>query len=134
SPRPRCGGSYEAAMSRPLEPTDEDLRLHAWVDGQLPPEQHAEVEAFLREHPQAAERVRQWAHDRDALRAGLEPVLHERVPTRLEQLVWTHAPAGAATGWLRLAAAIALLVVGGIVGALLAWQLQSLQGGTADGI
>lgn len=119
-------------MTRATDPIDDDLRLHAWVDGQLPPEQHAEVEAYLRDHPEAAARVREWAADRDTLQAGLEPMLHESVPVRLQQLVWAHAPADAATGWLRMAAALALLVAGGVVGALLAWQLQALQPRTAD--
>lgn len=34
--------------------------LHAYVDGQLPPEQVAEVESWLDGHPEEVERVRRW--------------------------------------------------------------------------
>jgi len=103
----------------------EDTDLHAWLDGELPPERHAEVQAWLDEHPEDAARVRLWAADREALRARLDPVLTEPVPQRLEQIVWSHAPATIGVPWQRWAAAVAVFALGGAVGAALTWRLQT---------
>ncbi|MBK6865306.1 MAG: anti-sigma factor [Ideonella sp.] len=61
--------------------------LHAWFDGELPPEQAAEVEALLRADPQRKAQLRLWQADRDALRAQFDAALHEPVPQRLLQTV-----------------------------------------------
>jgi anti-sigma factor RsiW len=105
--------------------TPDTETLHAWLDDELPAEQRAEVEAWLRDHPEAAAQVRLWAADAQALRAQLEPVLSEPVPQRLAQLVWNRAPlASRATGWQRWAAAALVFVLGGSVGAALTWRLK----------
>ena len=101
-----------------------DTKLSAWLDDELTPEQRAEVDAWLRDHPDDTARVRLWAADRDALQARLSPALDEPVPTRLEQIVWTHAPVEAPSGWLRVAAMAALFVFGGALGAGLMWGWQ----------
>lgn len=99
--------------------------LHAWLDDELPAERRAEVEVWLRDHPEDAARMRLWAADAQALRSQLEPVLAEAVPQRLAQLVWSHAPAAAqASGWQRWAAAALVFVLGGGVGAALTWRLK----------
>lgn len=104
-------------------PIDDDL-LSAWLDNELGAEQREQVEAWLRDHPEDAARVRLWAADAEGLRARLDGVLAETVPQRLGQLVWSRAPATLAPGWPRWAAALALLVLGGVVGSMLTWQLQ----------
>jgi len=108
------------------KPIDDDL-LSAWLDGELDAAQREQVDAWLRDHPDDTARVRLWAADGEALRARLEPVLAEPVPQRLAQLVWSRAPAAVSLGPLRWAAAIALLVTGGLLGAALTWQLQRNQ-------
>ncbi len=97
----------------------DDERLSAWVDGELDarPEERAQAEAWLREHPQDAARVRLWAADREALRARLASVLDEPVPGPLRALVLGR-PA-MAWRWRRAAMAAGLLLAGGVVGALL---------------
>jgi len=102
-----------------------DELLSAWVDGELDgqPEQHERVEAWLREHPQDAARVRQWAADRDALRERLAPDLNAPVPPRLRALVL--GPPAPSRRWLRAAMAAGLLLAGGIIGALLGRQWPS---------
>lgn len=104
-------------------PPDTD-RLSAWLDDELPPDERAEVEAWLRDHPEDAARVRLWAADAQALRARLEPVLAEAVPQRLEQIVWSRGPATVNAGWQRWAAGALVFVLGGAVGGGLAWQLH----------
>src|SRR5687768_7008382 len=102
----------------------DDLTLHAWLDGELPAERHAEVEAWLQAHPEDAARVRLWAADRELLRARLSGVLDEPVPPALAQLLWRKTPIGFG-GWHRWAAAIAVFVLGGVVGAGLMWRAQA---------
>ena len=104
-------------------PPDTDI-LHAWLDDELAADRRAEVEAWLRDHPEEAARVRLWAADAQALRSQLEPVLAEAVPQRLTQLVWSHAPATLSSGWQRWAAAALVFVLGGGAGAALTWQLK----------
>ncbi|MEO8807548.1 MAG: anti-sigma factor [Burkholderiaceae bacterium] len=103
----------------------DDTLLSAWLDDELPPEQRAEVETWLREHPEDAARVRLWALDADALRARLDTVLSEPVPQALAQVAWRKAPDSLpALRWQRWAAALAVFVLGGAVGAGLMWRLQ----------
>jgi len=103
-----------------------DALLSAWIDGELPPEQRAEVEAWLREHPEDAVRVRAWSADARSLRSALDPVLDEAVPTALTQIVWRKAPAVLPNvAWTRWAAALALFALGGAVGAGLMWRMQA---------
>jgi anti-sigma factor RsiW len=100
-----------------------DDKLSAWLDGELTTEQRAEVDQWLREHPDDAARVRLWAADRDVLRARLDAALDEPVPTRLEQVVWNQAPATAfAPRWQRVAAGIVIFALGSALGAGLAWR------------
>src|SRR2546423_1145070 len=100
-----------------------DDKLSAWLDDELTPEQRAEVDAWLRDHPEDAARVRLWAADRDAVRARLAPSIGDAVPTRLEQVVWNHPPATASSSWLRWAAAVAIFVVGAMAGAGGMWRV-----------
>ena len=87
-------------------------RLHAYVDELLDPAQRAEVERYLAEHPEEAERVAAYRQQRELLRSAFEEVLNEPVPERIrvERLrVRTH-PA-----W-RVAAVLAWMAVGGLLG------------------
>jgi anti-sigma factor RsiW len=103
---------------------DDDL-LNAWLDGELDadPAAHTRVEAWLREHPQDAARVRHWAADRDALRVRLAPLLDDPVPGALRRLVLGESTA-APRRWAQAAMAAGLLVAGGLMGALGTWQWQ----------
>ena len=107
------------------EPPDDD-RLSAWLDGELDGPAHAEVDAWLREHPDDAARVRLWAADRDALRARFDPLLDEPVPDALQTAVLQPGRAAATPGarWHQVALAAGLLLggalLGGVVGARLA--------------
>lgn len=110
-------------MNAPID----DTLLNAWLDGQLDADDTARVEAWLRDHPEDAARVRLWAADGEALRARLDAVLAEPVPQRLEQVVWRRGPARAVlpfAGWQRWAAALAVFVLGGAVGAAMVWRLE----------
>jgi anti-sigma factor RsiW len=101
--------------------TPDDNKLSAWLDGELDAQEAAQVEAWLGERPQAAARVREWAADRDALRARFDPVLNERTPQRLSKAV-LESGSRLARPWALAAATAGVFVLGGAVGALVAWQ------------
>jgi anti-sigma factor RsiW len=110
----------------------DDERLSAWLDGELDSAAAAEVDTWLRDHPEDAARVRLWAADRDALRARLAPVADEPLPEAWRTLVTdggrSAAPPRRA---LPLAWAAGLLlaggVLGGLVGAGVVWSQPGLQ-------
>ena len=75
-------------MSDPVQPVTEE-ELHAWVDGQLPPEREAAVQRELRKDPGVARKVAAWQAQRKALRSAFASVAAEPVPPelRLERLL-----------------------------------------------
>jgi anti-sigma factor RsiW len=119
-----------------------DELLSAYVDGELGAADRADVEAWLRAHPDEAERVRAWGADREALRTAYFSVAQEPVPERLAQTVWRRRPAwlpawlegwgggGDAERWPTwglAAGAAALFVLGAALGAALTWQWKERQ-------
>jgi anti-sigma factor RsiW len=108
--------------------TIDDERLGAWLDGELDtdPAEHARIEAWLNDHPQDAERVKQWAADRDALRVRFAPMLDEPVPRHLSDLVLGHGMPGA---WPKVAMAAGWMAAGVLIGALASWQWFARGGG-----
>ena len=95
------------------EPHISDQTLSAWLDGELDAAASAEVQAWLARDPEGAQRVRQWAADRDALREHFAPVLQEPVPARLRATVWQHV---GWPRWAQAAMAAGLLVAGALAG------------------
>ncbi len=85
--------------------------LHAYVDGRLSAADRTEVEAYIVDHPEEAERVKAWREQSSALRALYDPILEEPVPAELAAIpprpAWhRYALAasfffvGIATGWV----------------------------------
>lgn len=89
-----------------------EQELHAYADGRLDAGRRAEVEAWLHEHPQLRQAVAEWRLQGEALHRAFDPVLGEPVPARLTETVRISRRLPP----LRLAAAIAWLAVGGVVG------------------
>ncbi|RAU21419.1 hypothetical protein CU669_13410 [Paramagnetospirillum kuznetsovii] len=98
--------------------------LHAYLDGQLEPERVAAVEAWLASDPIDAERVRQWAEQKDGLHRLFDRVLDEPVPPRLTIAAITARRRWAGRSLPRLAAALALVMLGAVGG----WWLRDEQG------
>ena len=94
-------------------PVTED-ELHAYVDGELPAERRADVEAWLATHPDDAARVQSWRTMAEALHARYDSVVDEAVPKRLELERVVRQP----QRWLygAVAATLAAFVVGGGAG------------------
>lgn len=100
----------------PITETD----LHALADGRLLAERRAEVEAWLAERPEEAERVAAYRRMSEELRAFYEPVMSEPVPARLERAAGRRAIGG----WRTAALAAGWIAVGGALGLLGGWQLH----------
>ena len=95
--------------------------LHAWVDGQAPTAAHADLEAWLRAHPQDAERIAQYRRQNAALHSAYDAVLEEPAPEHLSALL-RRAPRFRARFQyppLRYAAVVAWLVLGGVIGSVI---------------
>jgi anti-sigma factor RsiW len=88
--------------------------LHAYVDGELPPDRRAAVEAWLTRNRDDAARVEQWRAQADAIHACFGAVVSEPVPARLD----VSRLARSARSWRAVAAAsiIAAFLAGGVVG------------------
>lgn len=111
-------------MSKAGPPVTE-LDLLAYADGLLDAERRDQVESYLRDHPEAAARVRADAQRNAAIRAALAGVAAEPVPERLAAVVDSRHPSIMRRAW-RGAAAAALVLSAGLAG----WLLG--QGGAPD--
>jgi anti-sigma factor RsiW len=103
-----------------------DAELHAYIDGELPAERRAQVEAQLSTDPAAAERVRAYRAQKQALRDLFAPVLDEPIPESLRQLAM---PPQGVPGkrflprWSLQRVAASLLI--GVFGGILGWLAHS---------
>jgi anti-sigma factor RsiW len=87
--------------------------LHAHVDGQLPADRLAAVEAWLANHPDDMARIAGWRAQNAAIRARYGGAIDEPVPNRLTPA----RLAPARRSWTNLAAAaVAAFLIGGFAG------------------
>lgn len=108
-------------MQHPI--SEDDLQAH--IDGRLDARRTAEVEAWLRDHPQQAQRIDAVSRERDALRAALLPIAEEPIPPQLNVSHLVSGRRPARRGMWQAAAAAAVLVIAGGAGG---WSLR----GAAD--
>ena len=94
----------------------DEWALHAYADGELSPEQRAEVEALLARDPEAARKVADWKRQRELLKSAFDDVLDEPVPPQLSASLRVRAAPSRVNPWLAMAAAVLLLVCGGHAG------------------
>ena len=75
-------------MIKPHEPVNE-IDLLAYADGTLDgdPARRAEVEEYLKQHPEQAERIIAFMHQDDDIHRLYDPVLDEPVPDRLRAVL-----------------------------------------------
>ncbi|MBN8967599.1 MAG: anti-sigma factor, partial [Rhizobiales bacterium] len=100
-------------MTDPNIPVTED-ELHAYVDGELPAERRAAVEAWLAAHPEAAAQVSSWRTQSDILHAKYDRVADEAVPPHLNIDLLSQPPRR--WPYALIAATLAALVIGGGAG------------------
>ncbi len=95
----------------------EESELHARLDGRLPPERAAEIDAYLAANPEVRARLRRYAEQQQSLRAAFAEETERPIPARLRV-----ARLLAEQRWRRqqrftqIAAAVALVVAGGVGG------------------
>lgn len=106
--------------SRPVS----EEQVHAYADGRLDAAESMAVANWLAERPIVHEQVRSWREQTALLHSRFDAVLQEEVPPRLIH-AGRHAPLSVA---LRVAAVLAWLSIGGIVGFLVRGNI----GGTAS--
>jgi anti-sigma factor RsiW len=107
-------------------PTGRDLDLMAYADGLLDadPKRLAEIETYLRQHPEEAARVRDYIAQNHTIRRLYSPVLDASVPERLQAVL------EARRGWAlrpvaRAAIAAGLILAAGFTGWVLGQRGQS---------
>ncbi|MDP1839505.1 MAG: anti-sigma factor [Reyranella sp.] len=97
--------------------------LQAFIDDRLDGERRAAVEAHLALHPEIRERVAVERRQRAMLRGQLEAKFAEPIPARLRVANIRAGQRGQWTGWMRSAAAAAVIFV---VGAASGWFANGL--------
>lgn len=111
-----------------------EAELHAYVDGRLDAAGRAAVEARLASDAEAAQRVRAWAQQREALRGLHAQLLQEEIPEHLlhaaDQLHHRSTRFAQWQRWGGMAAAV-LLAFGLGWGGHVQWQASGLGGGSA---
>lgn len=108
-------------IDRPVEEDD----LHARIDGRLPPERAAAVDAYLAAHPEAQARFSQYAEQRQALRAAVAAQADGSIPNRLRLArVLEERRHRQYRQLAQIAAAVSLLVLGGVAG----WATRDVAG------
>lgn len=93
-----------------------DADLHAYVDNQLDAERRARVEAYVAEHPEAHQRIEDYRNLNQDLRALFAPLGDEPLPERFEKMLEPSTPPKPRHGWLRAAAVLGWLFLGGLIG------------------
>jgi anti-sigma factor RsiW len=103
-------------VSGPRRPVDES-DLQAWIDGRLAADRTEDVEAYFSAHPEVREECAQSAEQREALRAAFASQTLGPLPARLRVANLTAGRQRRKRLQLaRIAAAMGLLILGGISG------------------
>src|SRR3954469_4269244 len=105
------------------EPRITEADLHAYADGRVDDGRRAEIEAWLAERPDEAERVATWKRVGEGLRALYDPVLEEAVPEELARAA-RGTPRSSRAHWRGVALAATWAVLGAAIGAVAGWQLH----------
>jgi anti-sigma factor RsiW len=106
-------------VARPIQEDD----LQAWVDGRLTQAEAEAVENYFAAHPELRGQWSQYAEQREELRAALAGPAEEPIPARLRVArLMEEQRRGRHRQFARVAAAVALLLAGGIGG----WSAHDL--------
>ena len=100
-------------MTQTPIPTEADIQ--AYVDGRLSPARRVQVDAYLAEHPAAAEQVRVYQEQNQMLHGLFDHILDEPLPEKLRTVTADKSN----RKLYRVAAMMVWLLVGGVSGYLL---------------
>jgi anti-sigma factor RsiW len=111
-------------------PVQED-ELHAFIDGELPPERREIVAAWLAANPEQAALVAGWQAQAEAIRGRYGAVVDEPVPAKLKLDALLRGERNGRWRWLAVAAAaaIAAFFIGGAAG----WMAASAAAPSSSG-
>lgn len=113
-------------MTSEAQRNSEDWTLHAYVDGEVPAELRAEIEMRLARDPEAALSVEAWRSQKLLIREAFDPILDEPLPDRLANVL-KRQPAGLSWPLGIIAAALALVLLGGAAGWFVAEHAGTLE-------
>lgn len=116
------------SSGRPV--TEEEL--HSYVDAELDSARRAEVDEYLKHHPDVAQRVRVYVQQREGLRAAFAPVAEEPIPPELSlaRLIEERRHPSRSVPWRAAAAAVLVFGLGGAGG----WTIHGMSNKPASGI
>jgi anti-sigma factor RsiW len=111
-------------------PVTED-ELHAYVDGELPPDRQEAVATWLASHADAATQVAAWRAQGEAIRARYGATINEPTPERLKlaRVIRKSSPALQTWRGMAAVAACAAFLLGGAAG----WFAHGATGATSNG-
>jgi anti-sigma factor RsiW len=98
-------------MNAPISEDD----LHAWADRRLDASRRAEIDRWLDAHPEARTQAEQWRAQNAAFHHAYDALLEQPVPARLLESVKTQGTS-LRFSLLRVAAVLAWMVLGGVIG------------------
>lgn len=107
----------------PQSPPVTEVELHAWLDGQLPPDRASVVRDYLASRPDERLRLEGYRAQKRALHALFDPILDEPLPQPLLQAAWPRTPW---MGW-RLVAGVCALGIA-LASGLAGWGLRGWVG------
>jgi anti-sigma factor RsiW len=113
-------------MTGPESPVTED-ELNAYMDGELPFERHAAVEAWLSTHPEDAARVSAWRAHAGLIKTRYGGVARESVPDRLNLARLRRLQ----RRWQRPAAVAAAVLFAFLTGGVSGWFARELGDATS---
>lgn len=98
----------------------EEVDFHAYVDGQLDQQRREEVETWLSNHPEDAQRVEEYQRQNQTMHAMFDPVLSEPVPEEFDASNYGQVSQQTSCKkefpLLRFAAMMGFMFFGGIIG------------------
>jgi len=106
------------------EPTNsEDWSLHAYADGEIAGQESRALDERLAGDPEARAKVEAWRRQKALLREAFDPVLDQTVPANIKAALRHHR--GFSLSPYAIAAALALLIIGGAAGWFTSLQMNA---------
>src|SRR4051812_15283818 len=93
---------------------NDEWALHAYLDGEAASDMRADIEAYLSQNREAAERVEAWRRQKEALKNAYSAVFSEPIPRGIAAAL--HGQPSYSSRFMQAAAALTLILVGALAG------------------